>query len=177
MSEQAFQPPYPDGLNADNIRPVGRWQRHASPLSLAVFGVIVLLALLGILGHERTWVAQAGGTRLEIHAPEVIRNGEFLEVRIRVATDEPLGEVVIGVEDRLWEDITVNTMIPAPSEEENADGETRFTFTELGAGSELLFKVDAQVNPDILGGNGGRVTVYDGEDEVVATEISMMVLP
>jgi hypothetical protein len=177
MSEQAFRPPYPDGLNADNIRPVSRWQRHASPLSLALFGVICLVAVLGILGHERTWVADAGGTRLEIHAPEVIRNGEFFEMRVRVATDERLGEVVIGVEDGIWEDITVNTMIPAASEEENVDGETRFTFTELAAGSELLFKVDAQVNPDILGGNGGRVTVYDGEDEVVATDISIMVLP
>ena len=177
MSEQALQPPYPDGLNADNIRPVDRWQRHASPLSLVLFGAIVLVAMFGILGHERTWMAQAGATRLEIHAPEVIRNGEFFEMRIRVATDEPLGEVVIGIEDGIWEDITVNTMIPAASEEENADGETRFTFTELGAGSELLFKVDAQVNPDILGGNGGRVTVYDGEDEVVATDISIMVLP
>ena len=177
MSEQAFRPPYPDGLSADNIRPVGRWRRHASPLGLILFGVIVVVAFLGILGHERTWLAEVDGTRLHVHAPEVIRNGEFFEIRIRVATDEPLGEVVIGLEDGLWEDVTVNTMIPAASEEENVDGETRFTFSELSAGSELMFKIDAQVNPDILGGNGGRVTVYDGEEEIVATDISISVLP
>jgi hypothetical protein len=177
MSEQAFRPPYPDGLSADNIRPVGRWRQHASPLGLVSFGVVVLLALFGILGHERTWLATAGGTRLEIHAPEVIRNGEFFEMRIRVETDEPLTELVVGVEDSVWEDITVNTMIPAAAEEENVDGETRFTFSELAAGSEFLFKIDAQINPDIVGGNGGRVTVYDGEAEVVAIDISISVLP
>jgi hypothetical protein len=177
MNEQAFRPPYPDGLNADNIRPVGRWRQHASPLGLVLFGVIFVVALLGILGHERTWVAAAGGVRLEVHAPEVIRNGEFFEMRIRVETDEPLSELVVGVEDTAWEDITVNTMIPAASEEENVDGETRFTFSELAAGSEFLFKIDAQVNPDILGGNGGRITVYEGEEEIVATHISIAVLP
>jgi hypothetical protein len=177
MSEQAFRPPYPDGLSADNIRPVGRWRRHASPLGLVVFGVVVLVALLGILGHERTWAAEAAGTRLEVRAPEVIRNGEFFEIRIRVATDEPLGQVVIGIEDSVWEDVTVNTLLPAASEEENAGGETRFTFAELPAGEELLFKLDAQINPDILGGNAGRVTVYDGDDDIVATDISIAVLP
>ena len=177
MSEQAFRPPYPDGLNADNIRPVGRWRQHASPLGLVLFGLIFLVALFGVLGHERTWEAAAGGARLEVHAPEVIRNGEFFEMRIRVEAEEPLTELVIGVEDSVWEDITVNTMIPAASEEENLDGETRFTFSELAAGSEFLFKIDAQVNPDILGANSGRVTVYDGEDEIVATDISISVLP
>ena len=177
MSEQAFRPPYPDGLGADNIRPVGRWRQHASPLGLVLFGLIFVVALLGILGHERTWIATAGGARLEIHAPEVIRNGEFFEMRIRVEAEESLSELVIGVEDAVWEDITVNTMIPAASEEENADGETRFTFSELAAGSEFLFKIDAQVNPDILGGNGGRIAVYDGEEEIVATDITIAVLP
>ena len=177
MSEQAFRPPYPDGLGADNIRPMGRWRRHASPLGLVVFAAVVLLAFLGFLGHERTWTAEGSRAQLEIHAPEVIRNGEFFEIRIRVRADEPLSELVIGVEDSVWEDITVNTAIPAATEEENVDGETRFTFAELAAGSQMLFKVDAQINPDILGGNDGRVTVYDGETEVVGVDISIMVLP
>ena len=45
------------------------------------------------------------------------------------------------------------------------------------AGAEFLFKVDMQINPDILGGNGGRIAVYDGETEIVATEIAITVLP
>jgi hypothetical protein len=33
------------------------------------------------------------------------------------------------------------------------------------------------VNPDILLGNEGTITVYDGETELVATGISIVVLP
>lgn len=168
---------FPDGIGEDNVRPVAAWRRHASPLGLVAFGGVVVLAFAGLLGHERTWEAAANGARLEVHTSEIIRNGEFFEMRIRVEATEDIEELVIGVEDGIWEDITVNTMIPAAAEEENLDGETRFTFAELAAGSALLLKIDLQVNPDILGANAGRVAVYDGEDEIVATDISITVLP
>jgi hypothetical protein len=168
---------YPDGITEDSVQPVAGWRRHASPLGLVVFGLVVALALLGVLGHERTWAAQSSGTRLEVHTSEVVRNGEFLEMRIRVVPEGDIGELVIGIEDSIWEDVTVNTMIPAATEEVNQDGQTRFTFGELSAGTEFLLKVDMQINPDILGGNGGRITVYDGESEIVATEIAITVLP
>lgn len=178
MSDADARPhDYPDGIGDDNLRPVAAWRRHASPLGLVVFGIVVALALSGLLGHERTWAAQSSGTRLEVHTSEIVRNGEFLEMRVRVVPDGGIGELVIGIEDALWEDVTVNTMIPAASEESNADGETRLTFAALPAETEFQFKVDMQINPDILGGNAGRITVYDGEAELVAADITITVLP
>jgi hypothetical protein len=73
--------------------------------------------------------------------------------------------------------MTINTLIPAASEEASERGEFRFTFGALEAGTEFLMKVDAQVNPDIVGGNEGTVTVYDGEDVLAEVEIRMTVLP
>ena len=178
MSDLETRPEgYPDGISDGNVRPLAPWRRHASPAGLLVFGLVVVLALAGVLGHERTWAAEANGTHLEVHTSEVIRNGEFAEMRIRVRPGTDIGDLVLGIEDTLWEDITVNTLIPAASEETNADGQTRFTFGQLSGGSEFLLKVDMQINPDILGGNAGRVTVYDGEEELVATPISITVLP
>jgi hypothetical protein len=168
---------HPDGIGEPHVQPLRSWRRHASPLSLAAFGSIVLLAMIGTLGHERDWHARAFGVELDVHAPEVIRNGEFLEMRIGVRSDQPIGELVIGIEEALWRDLTVNTMIPAASEETGTDGEMRFTFAELPAGTPFLFKVDLQVNPDILLGNEGTITVYDGDSELVATSISIAVLP
>jgi hypothetical protein len=168
---------HPDGIGEPHAQPLRSWRRHASPLSLAAFGSIVLLAMIGTLGHERDWHARAFGVELDVHAPEVIRNGEFLEMRIGVRSDQPIGELVIGIEEALWRDLTVNTMIPAASEETGTDGEMRFTFAELPAGTPFLFKVDLQVNPDILLGNEGTITVYDGDSELVATSISIAVLP
>jgi hypothetical protein len=170
------QPP-PEGIGDDHQRPYGGWRRHASPLSIVVFGAVVVLALTGALGHERDWHASRGGVELHVHAPAVIRNGEFLEMRFRVIGDERIEELVIGVEPALWEDLTVNTMIPAPTEEASEDGEFRFTFSALEPDTEFLWKVDLQVNPDVVLGNRGGVTVYDGEEPLVATELAVEVLP
>lgn len=167
----------PDGIGDRHARPLAGWRRHASPLSLAAFGTIVVLALFGFLGHEREWVAEEGGTRLSVHMPETIRNGEFFEMRVQVESDEPIGELAVGIDQGLWEDMTINTLIPAAADESSEDGEFRFTFAELGAGTTFLLKVDAQVNPDILGGNEGVVTVYDGEEPLTAVQVSIAVLP
>ena len=167
----------PDGIGDEHVRPVSGLRRHASPLSLAIFGGVVVLALTGMLGHERDWRAEVEGTNLAVHAPEVIRNGEFFEIRMTVQSDEPIDEMVVGVATSLWEDMTVNTMIPAATEEVGQDGEFRFTFDRLDAGSVFELKVDLQVNPDILGGNEGDITVYDGEDAIANVTIGMTVLP
>jgi hypothetical protein len=175
MSTQST--PYPDGIDERHVRPLAGWRRHASPLSLAVFGAVVVLALTGVLGHERQWDAQGGSTSLTVHMPEIIRNGEFFEIRIGVESGEPIGELAIGIGQGLWEDMTVNTLIPAASDESSEDGEYRFTFAELAAGTPFLFKIDLQVNPDILGGNEGVVTVYDGDDELTRVAVGIAVLP
>jgi hypothetical protein len=168
---------YPDGIGDEHARPLGGWRRHASPLSLGVFGVVVLLALSGMLGHERTWDARGGGSALTVHMPEVIRNGEFFEMRLTIESDEPIAELAIGIDQAIWEDMTVNTMIPSPADEASEDGEFRFTFAELAAGRPFLLKVDAQVNPDILGGNEGLITVYDGEEPLAQVQVEIGVLP
>lgn len=171
------RPTPPDGIGEEHERPLEGWRRHASPLGLVVFGAVIALAFTGILGHERDWRADANGVVLQIHAPETTRSGEFLEMRIRVTSAESIGELVIGVEGSLWEDLTVNTLIPAATEEESANGEFRFVFAALAPDTAFDLKVDLQVNPDIVGGNDGLVTVYDGEQALVGTRISIMVLP
>ncbi len=135
------------------------------------------MSLVGLLGHERDWRAQGNGVSLEVHAPEIIRNGEFFEMRISVESDRPINELGIGVGHALWEDVTVNTMIPAATDETSEDGGFRFTFGSLEPGTLFLLKVDLQVNPDIVGGNDGLVTIFDGEELLVEMMISVTVLP
>ncbi len=165
----------PDGIAEGHWRAVGAWRRHASPLSLIVFGVVIVLGLTGFLGREHDWVATADGVELSVHAPEIIRNGEFFEMRIRVESDRTLEELAIGVDQTLWEDFTVNTLIPAATDEVSEDGEFRFTFGEQPG--EFMLKIDLQVNPDILGGNEGVITLYDGDRELASVTVGMTVLP
>lgn len=177
MTKLADVHPPPDGIDQAHILPVAGWRRHASPLGVVIFTIIVALAMLGVMGHERTWAASGRGVGLTVHGPEVIRNGEFFELRIRVEADERVDELVIGVEESLWEDVTVNTMIPAAADEASQDGEVRFTFAELAAGDEFLLKVDLQVNPDIIAGNAGAITVYDGDEQLTSADMTITVLP
>ena len=167
----------PDGIEERNQQPIADWRRHASPLSLVVFGAVVAMGLSGLLGHERDWTASGGGVDLRVHAPEVIRNGEFLELRVTVESSDPLAAPAIGVDAALWEDMTVNTMIPAATTETSANGVMRFEFEPIEAGALFLWKVDMQVNPDTVGGNAGAVTIYDGDDLLVSVDVSTDVLP
>ena len=68
-------------------------------------------------------------------------------------------------------------MIPGAADEASANGEFRFTFAELEPGTPFLLKVDLQVNPDIVAGNDGAVTVYDGDEPMATTDVTITVLP
>jgi len=138
---------------------------------------VVALGMAGLLGRETVWHAEANGVTLAVHGSEIIRNGEFLEMRISVESQAPLSELAIGVEEGLWEDMTVNTMIPGAADEASVDGEFRFTFAELGANRTFLLKVDLQVNPDIVAGNAGAVTVYNDGEPIASTNVTITVLP
>ena len=137
----------------------------------------MLVGLLGFAGREGTLSASAGGIRLEWHAPTVIRNGEFLEMRITLTSAEPIERPVLGIDASLWEDFTVNTFIPAAVDESSEAGEFRFEFASMDAGASLLVKIDAQINPDRLGGNAGTVTIYDGEEVLISLPVQIEVLP
>ena len=168
---------FPDGIGEENVAPRSGARRHASPLALVVFGSVIALGMAGLLGHERDWRSEAEGVSLQVHSPEITRNGEFFEMRITVQTEAAIDDLGIGVDQGLWEDMTVNTMIPAATEETGTDGEFRFTFGPMEAGTTFNFKIDLQVNPDILGGNEGTLTIYDGDRPITAVDIGLMVLP
>lgn len=170
-------PAYPDGITEDAARRPTRWELIRRFVGVAVVGAVVGLALLGAFGRERTWAASESGVELQIHMPEVMRNGEILELRISVASAEAIGQLEVGIGQSLWEDMTVNTLLPAASEERNEDGEFRFVFGPMAAGTTFLFKVDGQVNPDFLGSNDGVIAVYDGETRLASVSVSLRVLP
>ena len=174
---QGKQAPYPDGIAKEHVRPKSGLGRHASPFSLAVFGAVIVLGLTGALGHERDWRSEANGVLLTVHAPEITRNGEFFEIRVSVEAASAVEELAIGVDKALWEDMTVNTMIPAATEETGTDDEFRFVFGQIAAGTTFDFKIDLQVNPDIVGGNAGPITVYDGDRPLTSVDIGLLVLP
>ena len=168
----------PDGIERRHIDPTGRAWRNG--VGLVVFSVTVVLSLFGVYGREHTVAATdgEGGVRASVHLPEVLRNGEFFEMQFRIEVGEAAVEdLTIAVDASVWRDITVNTFIPAASEETSEEEAYRFAFGPMEAGSTFVAKVDAQVNPDILGANSGVIGVYDGEQLLLELPVEIGVLP
>lgn len=167
---------YPDGIapaDADGHGSRLNW------ISLAVLGAIMLAALLGAFGggKARSMVADTPAAQLEVHTPRVLRNGTFFETRLRITARAPIADAVIIVPASLWRDMTINTMIPAPSEEKAEKGAFRFSYGAIETGGVLDIKVDGQINPPLFAGTHGTIELHDGERPIAAIPIEIMVLP
>lgn len=168
---------YPDGIDPAHAESRGGgWRRWIAILLLAT---IMLAALLGAFGGGKTRpvIVESDAARLEIRTPRVIRNGEFFETHIRAIAHAPVAKAVVAVDAGLWRDMTINTMIPAPSEESFKDGAFEFDYGPLKTGETLAIKIDGQINPPLFAGTRGRVALRDGERELAAVPLAITVLP
>src|SRR5919106_1403318 len=98
---------WPDGVETRHAGPSA--MLHALPIGIVVLSLVMIAGLLGFAGREETVSASSAGVRLEWHAPTVIRNGEFLEMRIRLDADQAIARPVLALDASVWEDFTVNT--------------------------------------------------------------------
>ena len=167
----------PEGIEQRHIRDP---QRRGSSLPFGVLGLAVLLvaSVLGAFGTEARVSKSAGGAELTVDAPIRIRNGEFYEMVFEITAEDAIADLVLLVEPGVWRDVTVNTFIPAPTEETTLDGAFAFSFGPLEAGERFEVKVDAQVNPDHTpSANEGRISVADGDETLATVEYRLEVLP
>ena len=174
MSDNATT--YPDGIEPADTKGGGA---RFNWISLAVLGLFMVAALLGVFGggKARSMVMEAPAATLEVHTPRVLRSGLFFETRIRVTAKTPIADAVIVIPASLWRDMTINTMIPAPSEEKAEKGAFRFSYGELKPGEMLDIKVDGQINPPLFAGNSGTIELHDGDRPIAAIPIEITVLP
>ncbi|MGL3822837.1 hypothetical protein [Sphingopyxis sp. R3-92] len=176
------------GAGAASVRPDGiskkmlsgqRWHRHASPISFIILAAIIAIALSGLVGGQPSplRIEDFGAARLEVKTPSVIRNGEFFETRIRIEATSDISDTVLAVSPSLWTDMTINTMIPAASEESFEDGAYRFSYGHLRAGETLVVKIDGQINPPLFAGTEGDIALFDGDRRLGGMPLHIKVLP
>lgn len=170
-------PSRPDGIRREHERAQAGLARHANLVPIVVLSLLMLAALTGFAGREATVTVRGAGATASWHAPELIRNGEFFEIRLAITAERAIGNLTIEVPASVWEDVTINTIIPGPGDESSQDGAFSFGYGLLEAGATFLLKVDGQINPDIFGPNAGTVRILDGEEELVAIPVRIEVLP
>jgi len=177
MSDSDALPP--DGLEERHIQP-RRWRyRHASPASLIVIALFLLVACLGFLGGRPhpVHIADDGRVRLTVATADTLRSGMFFETRVLIEPRRPIGDVVLAISPQLWRDMTINSAIPAAEKEEFSDGMIRMSFGPGEPGKPIAIKFDGQVNPPLVGSTAGEMVVFDGDRRLAAVPIAMRVLP
>lgn len=170
---------FPEGLDERHSLPRQGLHRHASPISFLLLAAILGVALAGFLGGGPASQLRVSGERadLTVTAPERVDNGTFFEIRFQVDAKDDLADAVIAIAPAYWRDLTINTMIPAAADERFEDGSFRFSFGPLKRGEQLVWKVDGQVNPPLLGGTTGTIAVYDGSERLLQMPVKLRVLP
>ncbi len=177
-SNAAGRSPCPDGIDHGHIEPHGPLGRHASPLSMIVLACVVGAGLSGAAGSPVVEVASRSDSAVvSVEMPAVIRTGKILEMRFHLRPSAAIDKPVLAIDESLWHELTINSMLPAATDEAFRNGAFRFSFDRIQAGDDFLFKVDAQVNPRLRGVNRGRVVLLDGEREVAAVPVELKVWP
>ena len=168
---------HPDGI-LDPGKGGGRG-RHAALIRMVALGAILVVALFGWLGGGPSSKLAARSSQADflIDAPTRLRNGNFFEMRLDVIARAPVADAVLTVPEPLWRDVTINSMVPAASEEEVVGGEFRFHFGPLAPGDRLQFKLDGQLNPPLFGATEGPIRLLDGEKELARHAYRLTVLP
>lgn len=178
-AECAGTPPgdYPQGLEAKHLRPSGVAFRAWFPLLL--LAAIVTFAMLGLFGGgPAPWTrVSAPAAELRIHAPRTLRSGVFFEMNVMVIARDDLTDATVAIRPELWRDMTINTTLPEPGEQEFRDGMIRFRYGPLKAGERIEAKFDGQVNPQLFGGTRGEVALLDGDRRLASVPLHIRVLP
>lgn len=175
MPDQPNPPiPTPDGIG-DIHRRARSWHRHANPAMLIALTVLLGVALTGTFGGgpNPLRVVETPAMRLTVNFPETLRNGEFFEMRAELTAKQPIGDAGLVIPASYWRDLTINSTLPAPAEERPAPDGYHLSWGPLDAGETLTIKIDGQINPPLVGGTTGEITVTDG-DRVIARFPAML---
>lgn len=170
---------FPDGLDPGHAIPPKGLRAHASPLAFVLLGGVIATAMTGLLGGAPAPVAvvAAPAASLAVKQARPLRSGLMFETHIRVVARRAIARPMIGVDAALWHDLTINSQIPAASDESFRKGQYRFAYPALEPGEVLEIKIDGQTNPPLVGRLAGTITLLDGDTPLAETHLSVPVLP
>jgi hypothetical protein len=172
-----FEETLPDGIERRHVEKRDGLVFTAGPVTL--LGAIMLVAMLGLFGGKGPDVLHAAGNggELTVSMPLILRSGLLFEMTIGVQATSDLSDAVIAIDPALWRDMTINTGMPAASEEKFEAGLLTLHYGPLGTGGRIELKVDGQLNPDRRGGTRGDVALLDGTRRIATIPVSVKVFP
>lgn len=145
---------------------------------LMMLGVVTVLALLNVFGqHPVSARAEGAAAALELQAPTRLRGGLLYTARFTIRARTELEEARLVLDPGWAENITINTIEPAPVGEASDDGKLSLTLGRVPAGGQFRLYMDFQVNPTAVGSRRQNVELRDGETPVASLSRSLFIFP
>ena len=132
----------------------------------------------GVLRPER--VDDDGGrpaATLTVEAPARLRGGLLAQGLIQVDARRRIAQPPLVLAGGWLDDITINTISPAPADEADDDGRLVLAYGELPAGDSLTVRIQPQVNPTTVGTKPQDVELRDGDATIARAERTVTVFP
>jgi hypothetical protein len=170
----------PDGLTLERDRDLsGRWHHPWVRRGLlCAIAVLPVLALLNVFGQRpTTTVAHGAAADLSVTAPARLRSGLIFQVRLTVTAHQDIAKPQLVFDPGWWESMSVNSLEPNPSTEDNENGHPVFSYNKLAAGHSLVVWIYFQVNPTNVGKRREDVELDDGSTPITRVHRSLTIFP
>jgi len=150
----------------------------ARRVGYVVLAVVVVLGLLNVFGqHPSTSTADTPAATFELYAPSHLRGGLLYMARFRVTAKQDLKKATLVLDTGWAENITINTIEPAPTDETSENGRLSLELGPLPAGESYALYMEFQVNPTNLGRQSQDVELRDGDTHVATISRTATVFP
>lgn len=150
----------------------------ARRVGYALLGAVAVLGLLNVFGQQpSTTTADATAAKLELHAPSRLRGGLLYMARFRVTAKQDLKKATLVLDPGWAENITINTIEPAPTDETSENGRLSLELGPLPAGESYALYMEFQVNPTNVGRQAQDVELRDGDTHVATISRTATVFP
>jgi len=171
----------PDGISLERHRDLaGRRVTSVWVRRVLLCGLLVLpvLALLNVFGqHPTTSSASSPVASMNVTAPARLRSGLIFQVRVQVTAHRDIKELQLVFDKGWWESMSVNSMVPEPSEESSEEGKVLLSYGKLGAGQQHVNWIYFQVNPTNVAKRSEDIEVRDGSTPLLHIHRAITIFP
>jgi hypothetical protein len=150
------------------------WVRRAV---LALFGLAVLAALVGLFGQRAASEVAAGdAAQLRVVGPSTLRGGLLWPARIEITARRDIAYPRLVLAPGWVRGMQLNTLEPAAQGETTRGDDLVLSYDSLSAGDKLVVYLQAQVNPTTVGAQDMSVTLDDRTTQLVKVRRQVTVL-
>jgi hypothetical protein len=147
-------------------------------VGIALFAAFLVVGLVNVFGQRvETASATAAAADLEVKAPSAVRSGLIYEVQFTVAAHRRLEEPTLVLDSGWFDGFTINTMSPDTKDWVMRDGQNILSYDPVPAGTELVVRLQYQVNPTTFGNREQGVALEDGDTPILTLDHETTVFP